>query len=205
MFNKTTITMHKIVRLMVSSIVKRKILGINYGACIISEGVFHFMTDEEITSCGINFQFDDHGHPELNIVSKAHIFNTLLSQELKNLGIKIKSRPVELGYELRCIQPTAYDLLYCSLLGIGTKRLFDSGYTGCMVTADGTGKIEPLFLKDVQDSKGRIKPRLVNMDSDRAKLIFEDGLQYLNPGDYEEAKLYLDEPSYYDFRNILNW
>jgi 6-phosphofructokinase 1 len=205
MFNKTPITIHKIVRLMVSSILKRKILGINYGAVIISEGVFHFMSDEEITSCGINFQYDDHGHPELNIVSKAHIFNTLLAKELKDKNIIVKSRPVELGYELRCIQPTAFDLLYCNLLGIGTKKLFDMGYTGCMVTADGTGKISPLFLKDVQDASGRIKARLVNMDSDRAKLIFEDGLQYLNPGDYEEAKAFVEHPEYYDFRTILEW
>ena len=205
MFNKTNITVNKIVRLVISSIVKRLILGIGHGAVIISEGVFHFMTDEEIKSTNINFTYDDHGHPELGTVSKAHIFNLILAQQLKDLGISIKSRPVELGYELRCIQPTAYDLVYCTLLGIGTKRLFDSGYTGCMVTADNAGNISPLFLKDVQDDEGKINTRLVNIDSEKASMIFEDGLQYINPGDYEEAKEYVSNPAYYDFRNILEW
>ncbi len=205
MFNKTKITINKIVRLVISSIVKRKILGICHGAVIISEGVFHFMTDEEIKSTNINFTYDDHGHPELGTVSKAHIFNLLLAQQLKKLNIKVKSRPVELGYELRCIQPTAYDLMYCTLLGIGTKRLFDSGYTGCMVTVDNTGDIAPLFLKDVQDENGKIKTRLVNIDSEKASMIFEDGLQYITPGDYSEAREYLSNPEYYDFRNILEW
>jgi 6-phosphofructokinase 1 len=205
MFNKTDITVNKIVRLVISSIVKRLILGIGYGAVIISEGVFHFMTDEEIKSTNINFTYDDHGHPELGTVSKAHIFNLILAQQLKTLNISVKSRPVELGYELRCIQPTAYDLMYCTLLGIGAKRLYDSGYTGCMVTADNAGDISPLFLKDVQNEDGKIKTRLVNIDSEKASMIFEDGLQYINPGDYTEAKEFVSNPSYYDFRKILEW
>jgi len=205
MFNKTKITINKIIRLIVSAIIKRKILGIDYGAAIISEGVFHFMTDKEIADTGINFEYDSHGHPELGVVSKAHIFNLLLTKHLRELGVDTKSRPVELGYELRCIMPIAYDLMYCSLLGMGTKRLFDSGYTGCMVTADSMGNISPLFLKDVEDEQGKVKPRLVNIESERSKLVFEDGLQYINPGDYAEAKKYISNPEYYDFRNILEW
>jgi 6-phosphofructokinase len=205
MFNKTNVTLDKIIRLIISAIVKRKILGINYGVVIVSEGVFHFMDDAEIEKSGVNFTYDDHGHPELGNVSKAHIFNLMLNKKLKEMGIEVKSRPVELGYEIRCITPTAYDLLYCSLLGLGVKKLFDSGYTGCMVTADHTGVIAPLFLKDVEDEHGKIKPRLVNMDSEKAHIVFNDGLQYLNPGDYEEAKKYLPNPEFYDFREILNW
>jgi len=205
MFNKTNITLQKITRLMVSSIIKRKLLGFEYGAAIISEGVFHFMSDEEITTTGINFTYDDHGHPELGSVSKAHIFSLLLTKHLKEIGLNTKNRPVELGYELRCIMPIAYDLMYCGLLGMGTKRLFDSGYTGCMVTADSLGNIAPLFLKDVEDENGKVKPRSVNMESERSKLVFEDGLQYLDAGDYEEARKYVPNPEYYDFRRILEW
>jgi len=205
MFNKTEITIDKIMRLMISSIIKRKILGVSHGAVIISEGVFHFLSDDEIKNTGINFTYDDHGHPELATVSKAHIFSLLLAHELKNIGIVLKTRPVEIGFELRCVKPVAYDLVYCGLLGMGVKRLFDAGHTACMVMADNIGNISPLFLSDVQDQNGKIKPRLVNMESERAKLIFEDSLQYINPGDWEDAKLYLDNPKYYDFREILNW
>ena len=41
MFNKTPITIDKIISLMVSSIVQRRIVGMDYGAAVISEGVFH--------------------------------------------------------------------------------------------------------------------------------------------------------------------
>lgn len=205
MFHKTEVTFERITNLIISAIVKRKILGIDYGAAIVSEGVFHFMSDEEINHSGINFTYDDHGHPELGNVSKAHIFNILLQQKLKELGIKVKSRPVELGYELRCVQPGSYDLLYCGLLGYGVKKLYDEGRTGCMVTASPSGKISPLYLEDVEDENGKIKPRLVNMNGPKPKLIFEHGLQFIEPGDYEEAKVYLDDPKKYDFREVLKW
>ena len=205
MFNKTEITISKIIRLMISTIIKRKILGIEYGAIIISEGVFHFLTDDEIKNTGINFTYDAHGHPELATVSKAHIFSLMLAHELKKIGVEQKTRPVELGFELRCVRPVAYDLVYCGLLGLGVKRLFDAGHTACMVTADNIGNIAPLFLSDVQDENGKIKPRLVNMESERARIIFEDSLQYIIPSDWEQAKKYIDNPEYYDFKEILNW
>ena len=205
MFNKADVTLEAIIRLMVSSIVKRKMLGVNYGVIIISEGVFHFMTDAEIEKSGVAFTYDEHGHPELGNVSKAHIFNLLLQQRLKLLGISVKSRPVEIGYGIRCVQPNGYDLTYCSLLGYGVKKLFDKGVTGAMVTTNPKGEIIPLYLKDVEDENGKIKPRLVNLNGPKAELIFNEGLQYLTPEDYEAAKKYLPNPEEYDFRKILNW
>ena len=65
---------------------------------MISEGVFHSLSDEEIKKSGIHFSYDEHGHPELGKVSKAHIFNDLLERKVKELGLKVKSRPVEVGY-----------------------------------------------------------------------------------------------------------
>ena len=205
MFNKTEVTFDAIINLMVSSIVKRKILGVDYGVVIISEGVFHFMTDEEIEKSGVAFTYDEHGHPELGNVSKAHIFNLLLQQRLKLLGINVKSRPVEIGYGIRCVQPNGYDLTYCSLLGYGVKKLFKQGVTGAVVTTNPKGEIIPLYLKDVEDENGKIKPRLVNLNGPKAELIFNEGLQYLTPDDYEAAKKYLPNPEEYDFKKILKW
>jgi ATP-dependent phosphofructokinase / diphosphate-dependent phosphofructokinase len=205
MFNKTDISFDKIIRMIISSIIKRKILGISYGVAIISEGVFHFMTDEEIKSTDISFTYDDHGHPELGNVSKAHIFNLLLQRKLKELNISIKSRPEELGYELRCVSPNAFDLMYCSLLGLGVKILYDRGLTACMVTSDPKGDIYPLFLKDVTDDKGKVKPRMVNINSQKVTMVYQNNLQFLTKEDYEEASKYVSDPENYDFEKILNW
>jgi 6-phosphofructokinase 1 len=205
MFDKEDISIEKIVDLVISSILKRKILDIDYGVAMISEGVFHFLSDEEIENTGINFTYDDHGHPELGNVSKSHIFNILVQRRLKELNIKVKSRPVELGYEIRCSRPVAYDLKYTTLLGMGVKKLYDDGHTGCMVTADANGNITPLFLKDVEGDDGKVKPRLVNIQSGYAQLVFKGHLQYITKDDYEAAKKYVSNPENFDFHKILGW
>ncbi len=206
MFNKTTITIDKIVKLAVSSIVKRLILGINYGAVMISEGVFHELDEEELKKSGVIFSYDDHGHPELGKVSKAHIFNEMLEMRLRSLGLSTKSRPVELGYELRCQSPSAYDLVYCTELGIGVYQLFSEGKTGCMVYIDHLGKVEPLYLKDIQDPvTGKIPPRGVNLDSDRVQAVINNILHYITESDYTSAKEIISNPEEYNFRKILNW
>ena len=206
MFYKTKLSLDKITNLIISSIVKRKVLGIPYGVAIVSVGVFHFMSDEDVESSGIQFTYDEHGHPELGNVSKAHIYNLLLQIKLKQLGISVKSRPVEMGYELRCLVPAAYDLQYCTFLGIGVKKLFDQGLTGCVVTADPKGDINPLFLADVADKKtGKVKTRLVNMKSHDSQMVFNDSLQYLTMDDVEAASKYLKNAEDYVFSKILEW
>ncbi|MDE3742805.1 6-phosphofructokinase [Maribacter polysaccharolyticus] len=203
MFNKTDLTLDKVIRLIISSIVKRKIKGVEYGVAMVSEGVFHSMPKSELDKIGINFTYDDHGHPELGNVSKSHILNVLLQKELEKLGLDVKSRPVELGYELRCCRPIGFDLTLCTLLGIGVKKLYDQGLSGCMVSANSRGEIKPLFLADMQDESGKIPPRLVEIESEFANLCFQN-LDYIKERDYDAAEKYLKDPSAYDFKKILN-
>ena len=176
MFDKTEITVEKIVNLVISSIIKR------------------------------HFTYDAHGHPELGKVSKACFFSMLLDQRLAELKLNVQTRPVELGYEIRGQTPVAYDLTYCSELGIGVYKLFSEGKTGCMVYVDGCGNVEPLYLKDLQDpATGKILPRMVDISSDRFKAVVDNILMAITPPDYEAARQYLSNPEEYDFCKILGW
>jgi 6-phosphofructokinase 1 len=205
MFDKATITVDKIVNLVVSSVVKRKLLGMEYGAAIVSEGVFHNLSDDEIKKSGIVFTYDDHGHPELGKVSKAHIFNEMIENRFQELKLKVKARPVEVGYEIRCVRPIGYDLVYCSLLGMGVYKLFSEGHSGCMVYVDTVGNINPLFLKDLQNTDGKIPPRIVDIEGTRPQMLLRNNLHYIGPEDYEAARKYVQNPEELDFLKILNW
>ena len=125
---------------------------------------------------------------------------------MKEIRFDVKTRPVELGYELRCIAPKAFDLMYCSLLGIGVKMLFDQGHTGCMVTSNERGDVKPLQLKDMEDPKtGKIGTRMVNIDGSKAQIIMRCGMHFITSKDYESAKQYVANPEEFDFYKILNW
>lgn len=204
MFDKTKITLSKIVNLIISSMVKRKLEGVDHGVAIISEGIFHVLDSEEVKNCGITFTYDAHGHPELGNVSKAHIINVLVQRKLKELGIDIKSRPVELGYELRCHRPVAFDLTLCTILGMGVKKLYEEGYKGCIVSTTRNAEIVPIFMKDIEDETGKIPPRLVNINTEFSQLVMSD-MHVLTTRDYDEAKKWVSIPEAFDFYRILEW
>ena len=207
MFNKTEICMDKVIKLSISAILKRKVMGINYGTIVAAEGLFHEFKAEEMEAAGIRFSYDDHGHPELGKVSKAVLFNDLLEAEYKKIGIKVKSRPVEIGYDVRCQDPVAYDVTYCTELAMGVYQLFSEGKTGCMVYVDSFGNVSPLYLADLQDpTTGKIPPRVVDINSGTAQNYYKYIAHYVTEADYEAVKaLGIENPEAYDFNKILNW
>ena len=207
MFNKTEICLDKVVKLSISAILKRKVMGINYGTIVAAEGLFHEFKAEEMEAAGVKFSYDDHGHPELGKVSKAVLFNDLLEAEYKKIGIKVKSRPVEIGYDVRCQDPVAYDVTYCTELAMGVYQLYSEGKTGCMVYVDSYGNVSPLYLADLQDpTTGKIPPRVVDINSGTAQNYYKYIAHYVTEADYEAVKaLGIENPEAYDFNKILNW
>jgi 6-phosphofructokinase 1 len=207
MFNKTEICLDKVVKLSISAILKRKVMGINYGTIVAAEGLFHEFKAEEMEAAGVKFSYDDHGHPELGKVSKAVLFNDLLEAEYKKIGIKVKSRPVEIGYDVRCQDPVAYDLTYCTELAMGVYQLYSEGKTGCMVYVDAYGNVSPLYLADLQDpNTGKIPPRVVDINAGTAQNYYKYIAHYVTEADYEAVRaLGIENPEAYDFNKILEW
>ena len=205
MFNKTEIGIDKIIKLTLSAIIKRKILGIDYGTVVVAEGVFHDLDPEEIKATGAHLTYDEHGHPELGKISKAVMFNDILEKEFKKIGMKVKTRPIEIGYDVRCQDPIAFDLTYCTELAMGVYELFSKGETGCMVFVDHNGDAKPLYLHDLQNEEGKIPPRRVNIEGGTAQNYYSHICNYITEADYEAAKKYVDNPEEYDFKKILNW
>ena len=205
MFNKTEISLDKIVNLALSAILKRKLLGIPYGTVVVAEGVFHDLDPQEIKNAGVSMTYDEHGHPELGKISKAVLFNDILEKKFKAIGLKVKTRPVEIGYDVRCQDPVAFDLTYCSELAMGAYELFRKGETGCMVYVNAFGEAKPLYLKDLQGADGKIPPRRVAIDGGISRNYYEHICHYITPSDYEAAKALVPDPEAYDFRKILAW
>ena len=207
MFNKTEISLDKVVKLSISAILKRKVMGVNYGTIVAAEGLFHEFKAEEMEAAGVHFTYDDHGHPELGKVSKAVLFNDLLEAEFKKIGLKVKSRPVEIGYDVRCQDPVAYDVTYCTELAMGVYQLYSEGKTGCMVYVDSYGNVSPLYLADLQDpATGKIPPRVVDINAGTAQNYYKYIAHYVTEADYEAVRaLGIANPEAYDFNKILEW
>jgi 6-phosphofructokinase 1 len=74
-----------------------------------------------------------------------------------------------------------------------------------MVTSDAKGDIEALYLKDVEDENGKVKPRLVDINCQKSQLVFRNNLHFVHENDYELAGQFVDKPETFDFYKILNW
>lgn len=205
MFNKTEISIDKIIRLTVSTILKRKIMGIDYGTVVVAEGVFHDLDPEDLKGTGVHLTYDEHGHPELGKISKAVLFNDILDREVKKIGLKVKTRPVEIGYDVRCQDPCGYDLSYCTELAMGVYELFKKGETGCMVYVDSFGNSKPLYLHELQNAEGKIPPRRVDITCGIAQDYYSHICHYITSDEYEAAREYVSNPEHYDFAKILCW
>ena len=203
MFGNKRITANKIARLAISSMLKRSAMDIEYGAVMISEGVFHFMEAHELTDAGIQFTTDAHGHPELHSISKSHVFSAIIGKLLKSTKLDIRTRPVEIGFSLRTVPPSAFDLKYCSRLGNGVYDLFRKGHTACMVSQMPDSTIAPLFLKNHTDANGKVIPRLVNTENEDFKCTMRNSFDYITEADYKAIALLTDKPAYFDFNKIM--
>lgn len=203
MFHQTSVTIDKIIRLIISSMVKRRILGQKSGVIVVSEGIFHFLKEEDIIASGITFEYDAHGHPELSEISKAHVITRILKNKLKELNLSVICRPVEVGYSLRCVDPSAFDLTYCTTLGIGVKKLYDEGHSGCMVAVNLEEEVIPVYLKDVEDENGKIRTRLVNVEKEVVRQTLQENVYYLTAADRELASEWLEHPEDFEYENLL--
>ena len=75
----------------------------------------------------------------------------------------------------------------------------------CIVSINREAQVVPLYLNDIEDPiTKKIPPRLVDMDTEFAKLVLSD-LHVLTPRDYEKARQYLANPADFDFYKILDW
>ena len=73
-----------------------------------------------------------------------------------------------------------------------------------MVYLDLNNNVKSLFLKDMQDSSGKIPPRGVNIHNDKSQQIIKYLMHYITPADYEAAKQFVKSPEEYDLYKILN-
>ena len=85
---------------------------------------------------------------------------------LAERGIKVTIVDKDLGYELRCAAPNAYDLNYTLDLGAGAVRTLLAGGTGVMITRQGESIVTLPLREMIDPETGRTRVRLVDVDSE---------------------------------------
>lgn len=154
--------------------------GKKYGVVCISEGLAEFLPDELRPT-----RKDKHGNVVLGDAEVGKIIANHLEQRYKDLNPKtpLKVRAKQIGYETRCAEPAAFDLMLGSQLGVGAFRaVFQKGLSGVMVSVEDQMQIKYVPFHELIDPKTLLaKIRYIKRGSDFYQLA--RSLEYQLPED----------------------
>src|SRR5688572_30757227 len=151
-----------VVRILEGAIVKRVSMGRGHGVAVIAEGVGARLEPSDLEALA-SAPRDEHGHVRLAEVPLGAVLRDAVRAGLAELGISMTIVEKDVGYELRCAPPNAFDLDYTRDLGVGAVRALLGGASGVMITRQGFA-IVPVPFDELMDPKThKTRVRLVDV------------------------------------------
>jgi 6-phosphofructokinase 1 len=166
-FTRKPIQLEDVVRTLEGAIVKRRVHGRPDGVAVIAEGIVEYMNDDDPLLQDV--PRDDHGHIRLAEVPIARKLRHAVCDALAERGVAVKIGEKDVGYELRCGYPIAFDRDYTRDLGAGAVDTLLAGHSGVLVTRQ-AGGIVPIPFSDIIDpATGKSRVRGVDIEADSYK------------------------------------
>lgn len=163
-FPQKKIPLQQLVDIITGSIVKRYLTGKNYGVAVIAEGVIEKIAPEDFKKLG-EVVTDEHGHIRYSELDFGEILKQAVLAEVKKIGIKVSIIDKEIGYELRCTAPIAYDIDYARSLGYSAVRFLMRGDSGALISIQNNEAV-PMRFEDIKvPATGKTRVRKVNIKS----------------------------------------
>jgi len=146
------------------SIIKRLANDQGYGVALLAEGVMEMIDPQDLRFIE-TVEKDEHGHPRMAEINSAAIFKRAARDTLFDLGIKLTIVDKEVGYELRCADPCAFDIDYTRTLGQAAVDFLEAGGNNAMITIQ-ENQAKPIPYSELMDPEtGRTEVRLVKTNS----------------------------------------
>src|SRR6185312_6533010 len=163
-FHERSVTLQRIVDLLIGAVIKRLDHGRADGVAVLSEGLIEILDPRDLGGLE-HVERDDHGHLRLNEVDVGDVLRRELTKQLHQLGLSTSLVAKNVGYELRCADPIPYDIEYTRDLGYCAAQYLLDGGTSAMVSIQ-NGRFTPISFKQMVDSStGRTKIRIVDIAS----------------------------------------
>jgi len=173
-FRKRPIVLDDVVRVIEGSIVKRLAHGRPDGVAVIAEGIAEYMDENDPLLKGA--PRDEHGHIRLAEVPIGRVLREAVAAALGARGVKVATGDKDVGYELRCGYPTAFDRDYTRDLGVGAVESLLAGRSAVLITRQ-EGRIVPIPFSEIIDpktNKSRVRGVDVESDSYRSALALQE-------------------------------
>ncbi|MCA9245241.1 MAG: 6-phosphofructokinase [Phycisphaerales bacterium] len=173
------------------AIIKRRVMGRPDGVAILAEGLAYKLGDADELSklLGRPVPLDAAGHPRLSEVNLVNLLKNELQARFAARGQTLEVVDHELGYELRCADPTPYDMAYCRSLGyFAVELLRTADQPPAAMVSVVNGNLTPIDLHDMIDPKtNRTRVRMVDLKSDSYRIARAYMIR-LEPADLDDPE-----------------
>jgi 6-phosphofructokinase 1 len=166
------------------AIIKRRALGHHHGVVVMAEGLIEKLDPRELDELQ-DVERDEHGHIRLAEVDLARKVKVEVQGRFSVRGIRVTLVNKQIGYELRCADPIAFDAAYCRDLGYAAVRFLSEGGSGVMVSVQ-DGRMVPIRFEEMRNAAGRTRVRNVDIGSDGYRVAREYMLR-LEAEDFRDA------------------
>jgi 6-phosphofructokinase 1 len=166
---KNGVKLSDIVDTLTGAIIKRLSHGRPDGVAVLAEGLVEVIDPDDLAGLE-GVERDEHGHIRIAEVDFGNIVKQAVLKELKKLGIKTTIVPKNIGYELRCADPIPFDMEYTRDLGYCAARYIIEGGDRALISMQ-RGRFIPVPFDQIMDPMtGRMRVRMVDIESDRYKI-----------------------------------
>ncbi len=181
------IRLQEVADILVTTLIRRLVDGKPYGVALVAEGVMAQMDHEDLHELDY-VERDEHGHIRLAEINFADIIKRVVQMQLEKLGIRLSITSKDLGYELRCAAPIAFDIDYTRSLGEAAMEFMLAGGTNATITIQGN-RVVPIPFTEMMDPKtGRTEVRQVNTQAFSYRSAYKFMIR-LKPEDAENEEL----------------
>jgi 6-phosphofructokinase 1 len=163
------VRLSEVVDTLAGAVIKRLSHGRPDGVAVLAEGLVEVINTSDIEGLE-GVERDAHGHIRIAEVDFGNIVKVAVQKQLAQLHIKSTIVSKNIGYELRCADPIPFDMEYTRDLGYCAARYAIEGGDQVLISIQ-RGSFVPVPFNKIMDAHtGRMRVRMVDVESDRYKI-----------------------------------
>ncbi|MCB0360016.1 MAG: hypothetical protein KDD44_10280, partial [Bdellovibrionales bacterium] len=186
-FPKTPVSIDVLVDLVVGAILKRLSQGRRHGVAVLAEGLASILDVDSAPELR-QVEHDPHGNIRFAEVDFGGILKRRVRARLEEFGVSLTVVDKNVGYELRCRPPVAFDREYVRELGFGAIDFLLAGGSGAMITRQGDDLVPVPFDAFIDPATQKTQIRLVDTSSTTYRVAQKYMIRF-QPSDLSDAAL----------------
>ena len=149
----------RVARIVEGAILKRLVNGRSHGVAVLAEGIGGLLPEQDVPG---GIPRDKHDRPVYSDLPLGDLVAKRARAGLAELGISVSVIDKDVGYELRCAAPNAFDVEYTRDLGAGAVDALLAGASGVMITREEQAIVRVPFADMLDRATGRTRTRLLD-------------------------------------------